>query len=382
METSAQRRLLALLLLAVLPAALASALIAGSVGHAFAIEFRGNIWIPGHAILHGESPYDVKELERVARLVRDGQPPPGFPQAVYPAYPPPTLLAGLPFALIPLGVARWIWLVLCLACPAAALRLLGCRDWRAYGAAYLSIVVISGAMLGSLTLPLLVGLAAIWRYRDDWRRCGPIAAAVVCAKLFLWPVLIWLIATRRWRAAGAAAVITGAANVIGWAALGFADLRSYPHLLSLLSSIEEGRGYSVLRAGLALGLGTTGGRLLAYAVGACLLAGCARMALRHTHRADVQAFTLALFAALALSPIVWEQYYALLFVPIALHARRFSPLWLAPLLFWLAPFNATEGHPERLAVAAAVLLLVGVTILAPRRPQPGYGVATTKPGTP
>ena len=66
---------------------------------------------------------------------------------------------------------------------------------------------------------------------------------------------------------------------------------------------------------------------------------------------------------------------SLLFVPIALHARRFSALWLAPLIFWLVPYNATEGHPERLAAAAAVVLLIGVTLLAPRRSQPDARLA-------
>jgi hypothetical protein len=66
---------------------------------------------------------------------------------------PPTLLVGRPFPLIPLVVGRRIWLVVCLACLAATQRLLGCRDWRTYCAAYLSIFVISGVICGRLTLP-------------------------------------------------------------------------------------------------------------------------------------------------------------------------------------------------------------------------------------
>jgi hypothetical protein len=37
-------------------------------------------------------------------------------------------------------------------------------------------------------------------------------------------------------------VIARVANAIGWAAIGFADLWTYPHLMSVLGSIEEGRG--------------------------------------------------------------------------------------------------------------------------------------------
>jgi len=81
------------------------------------------------------------------------------------------------------------------------------------------------------------------------------------------------------------------------------------------------------------------------------------------------------FAALALTPIVWQQYYMLLFVPIALRKTRFGALWLAPLLFWLAPYNSTEGHPERLALAAAVLAVVGVSTLARHRSPQQAAVA-------
>jgi hypothetical protein len=52
-------------------------------------------------------------------------------------------------------------------------------------------------------------------------------------------------------------------------------------------------------------------------------------------RADRWTFTLAVGAALALSPIVWLHYLMLLLVPIAVASPRLGPLWLLPLAFWV-----------------------------------------------
>jgi hypothetical protein len=47
---------------------------------------------------------------------------------------------------------------------------------------------------------------------------------------------------------------------------------------------------------------------------------------------DRRAFGLAVLAALTATPIVWEHYMVLLFVPIALISPRLSRLWLIPVL--------------------------------------------------
>jgi Glycosyltransferase family 87 len=363
------RRALELVLLGALPLALTIAVIDASVGHAFASEFRGNLWLPGRQILDGHSPYDAAALDDAARLVRRGHPPAGFELAVYPTYPAPTLLLGVPFALVPFAVARWAWFLIALGCPVLALRVVGVRDWRAYGATYLSIVVISGAMLGSLTLPLLVGLALVWRYRDKPGRCAAAAGAVVLAKLFLWPLVVWLFVTGRRRAGFGALLGAGCVAFLGWAVIGFDGLTSYPHLLATLNRVERDRGYSLIRSGIAAGLTPAWASVLAWAIGLAILGWCRRMAVRG---GDERAFTLAVLAALVLSPIVWQQYYALLFVPIAILQKRFRTLWLAPLLFWLSPFNATEGHPERLLLAGAVLAIVAAaTLKGGNRPPSG-----------
>jgi hypothetical protein len=82
----------------------------------------------------------------------------------------------------------------------------------------------------------------------------------------------------------------------------------------------------------ALGVGTDVGTYAALVVGAAL-AGCAFVT--GWRGRDELAISLAVLAAILGSPIVWEYYFVLLFVPIAIVRRRFSWPWLIPLALWL-----------------------------------------------
>jgi hypothetical protein len=151
-----------------------------------------------------------------------------------------------------------------------------------------------------------------------------------------------------------AAALAVGASALGWAAIGFAGLGDYPKLLSVLADDEQGRGYSLVSGGLALGLGPAAARAAAMAVGAGLLALCWREGRRGF---DERSLALALAGALALSPIVWLHYFVLLLVPIALARRTFGAIWLIPALFWLTPYEENFGAHWRIAVAVALTAL-------------------------
>jgi hypothetical protein len=72
----------------------------------------------------------------------------------------------------------------------------------------------------------------------------------------------------------------------------------------------------------------------------------------------LRSFALAIGAALALSPIVWLHFFALLIVPIAAVSPQFSALWLVPLLTWFAPgtLNGTPLQSAQVLFATAVAL--------------------------
>ena len=237
-----------------------------------------------------------------------------------------------------------------LAAVAATLAVLGVRDWRCYGAAYLSIPVLHDVRLGALTPLLALGLALVWRWRSEARASVPLALIVV-AKLFLWPLTLWLVATGRVRVALRGAVLAVVACALGWAVIGFAGLGDYPKLLSVLAEAEQGRGYSLVSAGLWLGLGPGAARAVAVAIGVVLLAACWREGRRGL---DERSLVLALAAALALSPIVWLHYFVLLLVPIAIARRTFGAIWLIPALFWITPYEEHFAQHWRIAVGIAV----------------------------
>ena len=61
-----------------------------------------------------------------------------------------------------------------------------------------SAPVIDSVRIGTLTPVLLLLVAVAWRWRDRrWVASGALAAAIAF-KLFLWPLVVWLLATRRW----------------------------------------------------------------------------------------------------------------------------------------------------------------------------------------
>ena len=95
------------------------------------------------------------------------------------------------------------------------------------------------------------------------------------------------------------------------------------------------------------------------AVGTATLLGCWTLGRRGD---ESRSFTLAIVAALLLTPIIWLHYFALLLVPIAIVHKRLSLLWAAPLLFWLFLQGSGNGTTFQttwtLGVAALVVLLL------------------------
>ena len=71
-----------------------------------------------------------------------------------------------------------------------------------------------------------------------------VLSLAICLKLLLLPLVLWLVITRRLRAAAATLALTAAACLLGWALIGFRGFADYPHLLSSLSAIEQSIGFS------------------------------------------------------------------------------------------------------------------------------------------
>src|SRR5712691_3434232 len=188
--------------------------------HVLAFDFHHAYLPAAHAVLAGHSPYPAATVAALA------------PRTAF-VYPPLTAFLAVPFTVLPPLVADALVTALAVACIAVILALLGVRDWRCYTIPFLWEPTYSAVQTANVTLLLALGLALMWRFRSRAFAVAVVAGALVALKLFLWPVLLWLVATRRFRSA-AAGVAAGVVLVLGpWAVIRFAGLTGYPHLLNV-----------------------------------------------------------------------------------------------------------------------------------------------------
>jgi hypothetical protein len=285
-----------------------NAIVVGVVG----FDFVGTIWEPARAVLDGRSPYPPPTREAVEL---------GNPAV----YPPFVALVTAPIGLLSLPVAKVVWVIVLLLSVLSTLWILRVRDWRCYILAATSLPVLQGLFWGNITLLLLVPVALAWRYRDHARIAGTAVGVAVAAKLFVWPLVVWFVLTRRYRAAAWAA---GSATVLvlgSWAGIGFAGLRDYPALLRVLEDVYAIRSYSIATIAVAFGAPQTFGVVLGLTLGVALLVLAALVARRVDGHAA--AFGLAVVACIVAAPIMWPYYTALLFVPVAIVWPRLLPAW-------------------------------------------------------
>lgn len=320
----------------------------------------------GEAIRHGESPYVDPEV------VVSSQPAPF-------AYPPLLALLVTPLTWLPEKVAGSsapgvLFTLLLIGCTAAALFVLGVTDWRCYPVALLYPPTLENVEYGAIG-PILALLVALgWRYRDHVPGAAAAVGCGVALKVFLWPLVVWLAATRRWKAAAVATAIAVGLALGSWAAIGFRGLADYPTLLRRLADVEAENSYSTFAVLRALDVPEFTSRVLIVLGCAALLAlawRAGRAPDLEAEERDRRSLTLVLAAGLVLTPILWLHYLVLLVVPIALARPRLSALWFAPLA--LTVFEALDwyrgwprGDGPALASVAVVVTLVFVVSLLPR----------------
>ena len=331
----------------VLPALTLIALFVSAIDEAsVATDFR-QFYGAAEAILRGESPYAASGEP----LTAWGGP---FP------YPPLAALLATPLTVLSLQAAGLVLMAVLVVVALATLRVLGVSDWRCYGLLLLWPPVISAIQTGNVTLWFGLAAAITWRYRD---RVVPVAVSLgltLAAKFFLWPLVVWLIATRRMLSAIAASFVGLAVLVVSWGAIGFAGLADYPGLLRDLEHTVGVDSYTAYVVGLDLGLPSSAARALWLALGLLVLAAVVLLGRRGDERA---AFIVAIGASLALTPIVWLHYFALLVVVVALAQPRLGLVWFVPLGMYITPGS---GHPSPFDTAWALAIALLTVTLALR----------------
>jgi hypothetical protein len=184
---------------------------------------------------------------------------------------------------------------------------------------------------------------------------GTALAALISVKLFLFPIAIWMLATRRWRALAWACVGTIALNLVSWAILGFDQITVYVHVLKAFAGVAELRGYSLI--GLMRHLGAS--QPIADAVGLGTAAAVIGASLRSsTRHRDVAVFTATIAACLWASPVVESHYIALLLIPVAIVAPILSWRWFLPVALFLVPADHPVMWEHVLSLALTVILIL------------------------
>jgi alpha-1,2-mannosyltransferase len=322
---------------------LAAGEIAGIVtNHGVGGDFLAGIYYPAHAVAHGVVPYGDP---RVAGPLQE---------SVYPAS------AFVPFAWLgllgPHGAVA-VWLVLMTGAAAAALYVLGVRDLRCYALWLLTPMMLSTIAIGNATVLVVFFVALAWRFRDRQWPAGLALAAAIATKLFAAPLVVWLVATKRYRAAAVAAAGGCAMIVVAWGSIGFAAIGRYPSILSANDHLWSPDGpylqglLQQLHASTTLALGA--GILVA----AMLLAGV-------WVAGDVGGYTLAACAAIVLSPVAWVGYAGLLIVPLTVVWPRWSRGWLLLLGTYISwyyspiPYRSPGLSVLTLALVAAIAVVV------------------------
>lgn len=307
-----------------------------------AMDFR-QFYGAAEAILRGESPY----------------PPAGEPTlpwgGPYP-YPPLPALIVTPLTVLSPDIAGLFVMSMLVVVTLCIPFVLEVRDWRCYGLLLLWPAVISAIQTSNLTLPLALAAALAWRFRDRAFATSVFVGLALAAKFVLWPLVIWYAATRRFRAAVVTILVATMVLFGSWAVIAFAGIAHYPRLLRAVEDLVATDSYTVYVAGLDLGLSAPVARALWAVLGCALLAAVVVTARRGNERL---AFIYAMAAALALSPIVWLHYFALLAVVVALAQPRLGLAWFVPLAMILTP-----GHGQPTAFETAWTLVVAAVTIA------------------
>ena len=175
-------------------------------------------------------------------------------------------------------------------------------------------------------------------------------------KLLVAPLWLWLVFTRRFRAALLTAVLVPVGILVPWLLIGLDGLADYPSLLRSLSESHGGNGVLLQALGRQSGLDAGPALALGLAAAACCLVGA--YVLRDD---DISCFALVGSAALLATPVAWIYYPALLVIPVAARFPRFNLAWLGFTALWVSWYATPLGWATA-QLSIAVLLVCALMV--------------------
>ena len=299
-------------------------------------------------------------------------------------YPPPLAALVTPLAwLFPTDyrAAAWVWAglgALILAGSVLALArserladrypvLAGRGRWLLVAGAFAFPPVVGELVLGNVHLLLLGLLTVAWLgiQRGDSRghalAGGAIGIAAVI-KVFPGLLLLWLLLTRRFRAAAWVAIGAGAAVLVTLPFTGIEPWTQFPTVLANLSAPSDTTDTLAPTVWLAPYLGFLGARVLVTLAGLALLVWVA------SATAPARSFAIAVTISVLIAPALYHHYLALLVVPFLLALGAGVKLrWLAIayLLMWAGQQTALgeiSWVVNRALPATGAIVLLGALV--------------------
>ena len=319
-------------------------------------DFYAGIWQPNHQVLEGKSPYQDPSLKL-------------DPPSVY---PPSGFLPYLPLSWFAPHTAVVLFQLLLIAAAAGtlvALRIRGPEQWVLWLACPLVVLPL---LEGNITTTVVLAIALMWRWRDHAVLAASALTAAIAIKLFAAPLLIWLLITRRYRAAAITAAATPVVILGSWSLIKFHGISDYPAVLKLASNAFGADGPFL--QGLVRQLGQSAAVALAIGtVAACVLIVLA------SRTGEVQSLALVSLACLALSPIAWNFYAGILVVPLAA-AELPLTAWLILPSFWIVSwwYTPLPYKSAELSVVNLLICAILVAVVTRRRARP-LGATTLAP---
>jgi hypothetical protein len=257
-------------------------------------------------------------------------------------HPPSFVIFSVPLAFFSYRDAAFIWFVIGLACLLISLRLLFSLGTLQLAIVFLIAVgwlpVWANLYLGQLLLLQLVLLTLTWHSLRAQREAlgGFLLGLTIAVKLITWPLLIFLIVKRRFRAAAAAVGVVALTNLIALAILGPGPVFNYYlHTGREVGSIYSDHAFNIsawsIGARLFAGTKTTGDVPfhieplisapslvnLATVAGVLAITIYAFFSALKARAFDTS-FAILTCAAIILSPVSWISYLVLLMIPLTM----------------------------------------------------------------
>lgn len=273
-------------------------------------------------------------------------------------YPYVAAYLFVPFTLLNISQAEYAFVVVSVASVCVALWMFGVRRPSAYALFLAASTTIVAWQMGTLNPLFVLGIATAWRFRSKALVVGVAVALVAFAKLFLTPLLIWLIITRRFRAlayAVASLAFLAAVSFLG----GPLSFGRYLSLLGQLSRHEGARGFSTSFVLRSFGLGQGLSELIAFSIAGLLLV----FVYWRYRVTESESLVLAgmIGISLVVTPILWSSYLLLLAVVFLLIFSSEVAAVLYALLSWVI---VTPDRAGMMAVALLVIVVLSVSFVA------------------